>query len=104
MTAAVDPGLAVNPDGVKAQTEGCITMGLSSTLLEAVQIKDGVLQASNFHQYPLLRNAAAPDIDVVVLSSSGTPSGMGEPPIAPIPATVANAVSQLQASACAACH
>jgi isoquinoline 1-oxidoreductase beta subunit len=92
VTAAVDPGLAVNPDGVKAQTEGCITMGLSSTLLEEVQIKDGVLQASNFHQYPLLRNAAAPDIDVVVLSSSGTPSGMGEPPIAPIPAAVANAV------------
>jgi isoquinoline 1-oxidoreductase beta subunit len=92
VTAAVDPGLAVNPDGVKAQTEGCITMGLSSTLLEEVQIKDGVLQASNFHQYPLLRNAAAPDIEVLVLSSSETPSGMGEPPIAPIPAAVANAV------------
>ena len=67
-------------------------MGLSSTLLEAVQIKDGVLQASNFHQYPLLRNSAAPEIEVVVLSTSGTPSGMGEPPIAPIPAAVANAI------------
>lgn len=90
--AVADPGLAINPDGVKAQTEGSITMGLSSTLLEEVLVKDGVLQASNFNQYPLLRNADAPDIDVVVVNSSTTPSGVGEPPIGPVPAAVANAV------------
>jgi CO/xanthine dehydrogenase Mo-binding subunit len=92
VTAAADPGLAINPDGVKAQTEGSITMGLSATLLEEVLIQDGVLQASNFNQYPLLRNADAPDIDVVVINSRTSPSGMGEPPIGPIPAAVANAV------------
>ena len=92
VTAVADPGLAINPDGVKAQTEGCITMGISATLLEEVLVKDGALQASNFNQYPLLRNSAAPDIEVLVLSSSATPSGMGEPPIGPIPAAVANAV------------
>jgi isoquinoline 1-oxidoreductase beta subunit len=92
VTAVADPGLAINPDGVKAQVEGGITMGLSASLLEEVQIKDGVLQASNFNQYPLLRNADAPDIDVVVLNSRTTPSGMGEPPIGPVPAAVANAV------------
>jgi isoquinoline 1-oxidoreductase beta subunit len=92
VTAAADPGLAVNPDGVKAQTEGGITMGLSATLLEEVLIKDGAFQATNFNQYPLLRNADAPDIDVVVINSRTTPSGMGEPPIGPISAAVANAV------------
>lgn len=92
VTAAADPGLAINPDGVTAQTEGGITMGLSATLLEEVLIEDGLLQASNFNQYPLLRNANAPDVDVVVLNSRTTPSGMGEPPIGPIPAAVANAV------------
>jgi isoquinoline 1-oxidoreductase beta subunit len=92
VTAAADPGMAVNPDSVKAQTEGAITMGLSSTLLEEVLIEEGVLKASNFNQYPLLRNADAPDIDVVVLNSRTTPSGMGEPPIGPVPAAVANAV------------
>jgi isoquinoline 1-oxidoreductase beta subunit len=92
VTAVADPGLTINPDGVKAQTEGAITMGLSATLLEEVLIKDGVMQASNFNQYPLLRNADAPDIDVVVVNSRTTPSGMGEPPIGPIPAAVANAV------------
>ena len=92
MTAVADPGLAINPDAVKAQTEGGITMGLSATLLEEVLIKDGVLQAGNFNQYPLLRNADAPDIDVVVLNSRTRPSGMGEPPIGPVSAAVANAV------------
>ncbi len=92
VNAVADPGLAINPDGVRAQVEGCITMGLSSTLLEEVLVKDGKLQASNFNQYPLLRNADAPDIDVVVINSRTNPSGMGEPPIGPVPAAVANAV------------
>ena len=92
VTAAADPGMAINPDSVKAQTEGAITIGLSSTLLEEVLIEDGAFKASNFSEYPLLRNSDAPDIDVLVLNSRSTPSGMGEPPIGPIPAAVANAV------------
>jgi isoquinoline 1-oxidoreductase beta subunit len=92
VTAVADPGLVINPDGVAAQTQGAITMGLSAALLEEVVIRDGVLQAGNFNDYPLLRNADAPDIDVTVLSSRDQPSGMGEPPIGPIPAAVANAV------------
>jgi isoquinoline 1-oxidoreductase beta subunit len=92
VTAVADPGLVINPDGVMAQTQGAITMGLSATLLEEVLIKDGAFQASNFNQYPLLQNADAPDINVVVLNSRETPSGMGEPPIGPIAAAVANAV------------
>ena len=80
------------PDSVIAQTQGAITMGLSATLLEEVLIVDGAFHGGNFNQYPLLRNADAPDIDVVVLSSRQTPSGMGEPPIGPIPAAVANVV------------
>lgn len=92
VTAVADPGLVINPDSVTAQTQGAITMGLSATLLEEVQIEDGAFQASNFNQYPLLRNADAPDIEVVVLNSRNTPTGMGEPPIGPIPAAVANAV------------
>lgn len=67
-------------------------MGISAALLEEVVLKDGVLQAANFNQYPLLRNADAPDVDVIVLSSRDTPTGVGEPPIGPIPAAVANAV------------
>jgi len=92
VTAVADPGLAINPDSVKAQTEGAITMGLSATLYEQVLLKDGAFLQTNFDQYPLLRNSDAPDIDVVVLNSRTTPSGIGEPPISPVPAAVANAV------------
>ena len=67
-------------------------MGLSATLLEEVVLQDGVLQAENFNQYPLLRNADAPDVEVVVLSNREIPTGVGEPPIGPLPAAVANAV------------
>ena len=92
VTAVADPGLVINPDGVEAQVQGAITMGLSATLLEEVVLQDGVLQAENFNQYPLLRNADAPDVEVVVLSSREIPTGVGEPPIGPLPAAVANAV------------
>jgi isoquinoline 1-oxidoreductase beta subunit len=95
VTAVIDPGLVVNPDGARAQTEGAITMGLSSTLVEEVTIKQSVLQANNFNSYPLLTMADAPDIDVVLLESGDTPSGMGEPPIGPIAAAVSNAVHNL---------
>ena len=92
VTAVADPGLVINPDGVEAQVQGAITMGLSATLLEEIVLQDGVLQAENFNQYPLLRNADAPDVEVVVLSSREIPTGVGEPPIGPLPAAVANAV------------
>jgi isoquinoline 1-oxidoreductase beta subunit len=92
VTAAIDPGLVINPSGVEAQTLGAITMGLSSTLLEEVTVKDGKFQASNFDLYPLLRNVDAPQIEVSVLQSGSTPFGIGEPPIGPIAAAVANAV------------
>ena len=92
ITAAADPGLIVNPDGVIAQTEGGITMGVSASLHEEVIIADGEFQAGNFDRYPLLRNADAPEIDVVLINSGEKPFGMGEPPIGPVPAAIANAV------------
>jgi isoquinoline 1-oxidoreductase beta subunit len=92
VTAAIDPGLIVNPDGVEAQTQGAITMGLSAALLEEATIKDGKFEAANFDRYPLLRNSEAPDVEVVLLESGLEPHGMGEPPIGPIAAAAANAI------------
>lgn len=93
--AAVDCGLVINPDGVVAQTEGGIMMGVSSTLIEALTVVDGAFGASNFDRYPLLRNRQAPDITVVIVPSSAAPGGMGEPPIGPIAGAIANAVYRL---------
>jgi isoquinoline 1-oxidoreductase beta subunit len=92
---AVDPGLAVNPDGVRAQSEGGIIFALSATLHEEATVKDGRIESGNFDRYPLLRFNEAPQIDVAILRSSDTPSGIGEPPLGPTAAAVANAVFAL---------
>ena len=70
-------------------------MGLSSTLIEEVTVEDGQLVADNFNRYPILQMKATPEIEVILLESSETPNGMGEPPIGPIAAAVANAVFAL---------
>uniref|UniRef100_UPI002ACDF934 xanthine dehydrogenase family protein molybdopterin-binding subunit n=1 Tax=Chloroflexus sp. TaxID=1904827 RepID=UPI002ACDF934 len=89
--AAVDPGLAINPDGLAAQTEGGIMMGLSATLFEQVTISEGRIDAGNFDRYPLLTIAGAPEVAVQILRSGDRPFGGGEPPMGPIAAAVANA-------------
>lgn len=92
---AIDPGLIINPDGVKAQTEGAIIMGMSASMFEEITIKDGKMQPNTFGYYQMAFIRDAPEIDVVLLSSGENPRGMGEPPIGPIGAAIANAVFQL---------
>lgn len=95
MTAAIDPGLIINPDGVTAQTQGSIVMGLSSTFFEKLSIKDSQFEAQNFDRYPLITMKETPDIKVVLLESGNEPYGMGEPPMGPVAAAVGNAVAVL---------
>ena len=90
--AVVDAGLVINPNGAAAQTQGAITMGLSSTLIEEVLFKDGLAEASNFDAYPLINLPKTPRIEVEFIGGGEKPFGMGEPPIGPIAAAVANAV------------
>ena len=93
--AAVDPGLPINPDGVVAQTEGNILMGLSSVLFERLTVRDGNIEAGNFGAYPLLSMRDAPAIEVEVVRSGDVPFGVGEPPMGPVGAAVANALFAL---------
>lgn len=93
--AAVDPGIAVSPDGAKAQIQGAIVMGLSSVLHEKITFKNGLAEASNFDAYPLISLPEAPHITVEILTSSDVPHGMGEVGIGPIAAAVGNAVFAL---------
>lgn len=89
--AVVDPGLVISPDGAKAQIEGALTMGLSSALYEDARVADGQLAASNFNGYPLLTMRDMPSIQVALIQGDDKPHGLGEPPIGPIGAAVANA-------------
>ena len=95
VTCAMDPGLIINPDGVKAQAEGAIMMGLSAALFEEVSIKDGKVTPNKLGYYPIALMRDAPEIDIVLLSSGHIPRGVGEPPIGPIAAAIANAVFNL---------
>ncbi len=92
VACAVDCGLVVNPDGAKAQIEGNVMWGVGSTLIEQAYVKDGRLELNNFESYPLLTMREAPNVrSVLVDNGIETPYGMGEPPIGPVGAAVANA-------------
>lgn len=96
VTCVADPGLVINPDGARAQAQGSILMGLSSTLLERLTVENGMIVAGNFDQYPLLTLADTPTITVDFVESADHPvGGMGEAAIGPLPAAVANAVFAL---------
>ena len=96
VTCAIDPGLAINPDGIRAQCEGAIVQGLSSALLERMSVKDGQLLPTMYGAYPIAMMQHAPrDIEVIIRESGNKPSGVGEPPLGPIAAAVANAAYRL---------
>ena len=92
---AIDPGVIINPDGVKAQAEGAIMMGLSATMFEEVTIKDGKVTPNNYGYYPIATMKDSPEIEIILLSNGDAPRGVGEPPIGPIGAAIANAVFAL---------
>ncbi len=95
VSCAIDPGLPINPDGVRAQTEGAIVMGLSSTFFEQITVAEGRITNTNFDSYPLITMKETPEIEVQVIRSGDEPYGMGEPPIGPVAAAVANAIFRL---------
>ena len=92
VTCAIDCGLAINPGIVKAQMESGIIDGLSAALYGEITLDNGVIQQSNFHDYPALRINESPEIDVVIIDSNEAPTGVGEPGLPPIAAAVGNAI------------
>jgi isoquinoline 1-oxidoreductase subunit beta len=91
-TVAVDCGMMVNPDIVKAQIESSVAYGLSAVLLSKITFKEGRVEQSNFHDYPVLRMNEMPRVDVHIVASTEKPGGIGEPIVATCGPSVANAV------------
>lgn len=91
VVVAVDCGLAINPDQVRAQVEGGIGFGLGAILGEEVTLTDGKVDQSNFDLYTPLRIDAMPKVEVHIVASANPPSGIGEPGVPPIGPAVANA-------------
>jgi isoquinoline 1-oxidoreductase beta subunit len=92
VVAAVDCGQVINPDNVAAQIEGGIAFGLTAALKAEATLKDGRIQQSNFHDYPILQIDEMPLVEVYIVESDQRPTGMGEMGVPPIAPAVANAV------------
>lgn len=88
----IDAGIVVNPDRVHAQLEGGIIFGLSIGLMGEISVKDGEVQQSNFHDYPVLRMPQSPKIFTYIVSSDAPPGGVGEPGVPPVTASLVNAI------------
>jgi isoquinoline 1-oxidoreductase beta subunit len=93
VVTAVDCGIAVTPDVVRAQMQSCIGYGLSAALYGKISLTDGRVDQTNFHQYRVLRINEMPRvIEIHIVPSTNPPTGVGEPGTPPIAPAVANAV------------
>ncbi len=95
VVVAVDLGRMVNPNIVEQQLESNIVFGLTALLYGDITLKDGRVQQSNFHEYKLLRMPECPKIEMHIVKSTEKPGGIGEPGMALLSPTVANAVFAL---------
>ena len=92
---AVDCGIAINPDVIKAQMEGGMGYGLSATLESAITIDNGSVVEGNFDGYRVLRMHQMPEVEVHIVRSAEAPTGVGEPATPVIAPAVANALFAL---------
>jgi isoquinoline 1-oxidoreductase beta subunit len=89
---AVDCGVAVTPDVIRAQMEGGIGFGLGTLLHDEITLDEGgAVRQANYDGYPILRIDEMPQIEVSILQSDASPTGVGEPGTPPIAPAVANA-------------
>jgi isoquinoline 1-oxidoreductase beta subunit len=92
IVAAVDCGPVVNPDTVKAQIEGAIVEGLSTTFKEKIEFANGGVKSANFDDYKIIRMSEIPEIEVHIVKSNEQIGGIGEPGTPPTAPAVVNAV------------
>jgi isoquinoline 1-oxidoreductase beta subunit len=92
VVCAVDCGIAINPDVVRAQMEGAIGYGLSAALREQITLEEGEVVQKNFDDYESLRMEEMPAVEVHIVSSAEAPSGVGEPGTPPLGPALVNAL------------
>ncbi|GAB1446055.1 MAG: xanthine dehydrogenase family protein molybdopterin-binding subunit [Cyclobacteriaceae bacterium] len=93
---AVDCGVAVNPERIKAQFEGGAVFGASIALKSKITVSHGAVAQSNFNDYELARITEAPlETEVFIVPSNEKPTGVGEPPVPPFAPALCNALYQV---------
>nr|MCS5613435.1 molybdopterin-dependent oxidoreductase [Candidatus Poribacteria bacterium] len=92
LTVAIDVGLAVNPDGIKAQVEGSLLWGVSNSLFEELTVQNGKFVQNNFDKYFWQTMNNLPEMDIQIVENGIYPCGVGEPATSVVGAAVANAI------------
>jgi isoquinoline 1-oxidoreductase beta subunit len=92
VVCAVDCGIPVNPDTIRAQIQSAIIFGISAALYGEITLKNGRVEQTNFDSYQVVRMDVAPEIEVHIVQSSEPPGGMGECGTSAIVPAVANAI------------
>ncbi len=92
LVAGIDCGRIINPDGIRAQMEGGVTLALTKAIHGAITIRNGRVEQSNFHNYKLLGINEMPEVEVVLIPSDEAPTGVGEPGVPPTAPALTNAI------------
>jgi isoquinoline 1-oxidoreductase beta subunit len=92
---ALDPGIAVQPDNIVAQTESSIVYGLGFALFERITIDDGAVQESNFYDYHVPRLNEVPQMFIELVATDNHPTGVGQMATPLVAPAIANAVAEL---------
>ncbi len=95
VTVAADIGYIVNPETVEAQIKSSVAFGMSAGLMQEITMSKGRVEQTNFHNFPVVRMSDYPQVDVVLVSSTEKPGGIGEPATALVVPAIANAVAAL---------
>jgi isoquinoline 1-oxidoreductase subunit beta len=92
VVCAVDCGIAVNPDTIRAQIQSATMFGITAALYGEITLKNGRVEQSNFDSYQILRMNEAPDVEVHIVQNQELPGGMGEAGTSAIVPAVTNAI------------
>jgi isoquinoline 1-oxidoreductase beta subunit len=93
VVTVLDAGIVANPEMVRQQFEGAAVFGTSIARTGEITATRGVIDQSNFHDYPVARMNDAPvQVDVHIVESSAAPAGVGEPGVPPFIPALCNAI------------
>jgi isoquinoline 1-oxidoreductase beta subunit len=92
IVAAVDCGVAINPDVIAAQVEGSVGFALAPVLRNKITLKDGEVEQTNFDGFEPTRISEMPKVEVYIVPSAEAPTGIGEPGVPCIAPAIGNAV------------
>ncbi len=92
ITCAVEVGVAINTDTIRAQLEGAMVWGLTAGVYDKIDIENGAVVQKNFNEYDMVRLAHMPPVETIILATADGPGGVGEPGVPPVMPALTNAI------------